>query len=93
MTTEVAAALIRGDRAAAVEAAADKVQQAFGGEVVRFYARKTPRNLDVKRVERDGRISVAVKQGEAPASIAERENVSKRHIRRIRARFGGHGMP
>lgn len=60
------------------------LREQFGGQTLRFYVRKTQRT---ERVDRDQRIEAALSQGEAPIVISERENVSKRHIRRVRARF------
>lgn len=42
-----------------------------------------------QRQERDLRIGAALSAGEPPEAIAKRENVSKRHLRRIRARILG----
>ena len=59
----------------------------FAGE--RVYVPKV--SADVRKA-RDERIAAAILKGEAPSSIALRENVSERHARRIiRGRIGGAG--
>lgn len=57
----------------------------FGGEEIRLYVPKTATDL---RRARDERISVAVAAGETPATVASRERVSERHVRRVRGRIG-----
>jgi len=66
------------------------MRELYSGETLRLYVSKTPSD---DRVQRDRRIGAALATGETPASIAKREMVSKRHLRRIRARIGGHLPP
>ncbi len=59
----------------------------FPGETVKLYVPRSC-NLDHVREERDRRIEAALAAGDAPEVIVRREDVSKRHLRRIRARIG-----
>ena len=61
------------------------LREQYGGETLRVYIRQTTAVSD--RAKRDQRIEAALAAGEAPESIAKREDLSKRHARRIRARF------
>lgn len=58
-------------------------REQYGGQTVHTYVN----TMRTERVEREQRIEAALSAGEAPESIAKREDVSKRHMRRIRARF------
>jgi Mor family transcriptional regulator len=57
----------------------------FGGEVVRFYVPKADPSA---RQARDARIAASLRSGEEPTIVAQREQVSERHIRRVRGRIG-----
>lgn len=59
------------------------LHERLGGDGVTLRGRKNPR---VSRVERDQRIAAALGTGEQQSSIALRERVSVRHVRRIKAR-------
>ena len=61
------------------------LREQYGGQTLRFHIRKP---VNPERERRDQRIEAALSSGETPAVIAQREDVSKRHMRRIRARFG-----
>ena len=79
--------------AAAVRATLPRViemilQEIASGETLRFYVPKQGANA---RKQRDERISAAIAEGEPLDSIAKREAITKRHVRNIRARFGGTG--
>lgn len=61
----------------------DALSKHYPGEVVRLQGEKIRRT---KRIARDQRIAAAVASGDAPSAIARRENVSERHVFRIKAR-------
>ena len=54
------------------------------GDTLRLYV---PKTSSVERQERDRRIGAALEAGEASAAICRRENVSLRHIQRMKKRF------
>lgn len=60
------------------------LQEICPGETLRLYV---PKTQSANRLQREQRIEAALSAGEAPDSLAKRENVSKRHLRRIRARL------
>jgi Mor family transcriptional regulator len=69
--------------ALAIEA---ELRSHFGGEQVRLYI---PKFGGETRKARDERITAAIAAGEAAPSVAKRESVSERHVRRVRGRIGG----
>jgi hypothetical protein len=62
------------------------MREICAGERLRLYVPKTP---IADRRERVERIEAAIGAGESAEHITRRENISKRHLRRIRARLGG----
>lgn len=58
----------------------------FGGEQIRLYI---PKFGGETRKARDERIAAAIVAGEPAPSVAKRESVSERHVRRVRGRIGG----
>jgi len=73
------------------------IREMYPGETLSLYVPKAPRQVTEarrqERAARDQRIAASIAAGEALDNIAERERVSKRHARRVRARFGGHRTP
>ena len=63
-----------------------ELRSQFGGEQIRLYIPKVGGEI---RKERDERIVAAILAGEATPSVAKRESVSERHVRRVRGRIGG----
>lgn len=53
----------------------------FGGDTIRLYVPKTGADA---RHQRDQRIGAAIANGDAVDSITKRENVSRRHVFRIK---------
>ena len=73
-------------KAAAVSVIEGELREMFGGEQIRLYI---PKLGGETRKARDERIAAAIVAGEPPPSVAKRESVSERHVRRVRGRIGG----
>jgi Mor family transcriptional regulator len=65
----------------------EQLASMFGGEEVRFYVPKAATDL---RIARDERIAAALAAGESASDVAKREQLSERHVRRVRGRIGGY---
>ena len=75
--------LFKATAASVIEA---ELRSHFGGEQIRLYI---PKFGGETRKARDERITAAIAAGEPPPSVAKREAVSERHVRRVRGRIGG----
>jgi hypothetical protein len=65
----------------------DLLSRISPGELYGLYG---PKTTNLTRVEREQRIRDALQAGRAPAEIGKQENITPRHVRRIRSRIG-HG--
>lgn len=72
-------------RAQVVIVVESELARLFGGADLLMYV---PKFSPERRRAREKRIAAAIAAGEAPERVARREDVSERHVRRIRARFG-----
>lgn len=71
--------------AAAIERTLSKISP---GEIYKLYG---PHTTSDTREQRERRIREALQGGQPPEQIAKREQITERHVRRIRARIGGGG--
>ena len=77
--------VLPGNRDAVRDAIATELQRLFGGEHLRMYV---PRLSAEQRRERDASIGATAS---APAeTVAQRERISERWVRKVRGRIGGH---
>jgi hypothetical protein len=64
----------------------DLLSKISPGELYGFYG---PKATSMTREERETRIRQALQNGQTPEQVGRREQISERHVRRIRARIGG----